>query len=74
MTKSDWDFAWECWDLVKSVSSGHLFCLAVVFQMAKEGTAELDAKRIEEAQGMARLAIEDLQKLDKALEAKKESI
>ena len=70
----DKEFARQCWELLFDVEYKYCQKIYTFFRKARDGKAELDKPSLERAQGCARAAIEDLQKLDKALEAKKESI
>ena len=71
---SDSDFAQQCRDLLFDVENEYWQKLYTFFREAGDGRKELDAPSLEWAQGYARTAIEDLEKLDEVLEAKKESI
>ena len=71
---SDSDFAQQCRDLLFDVENEYWQKLYTFFREAGDGRKELDAPSLEWAQGLLRLAIDGLERLDKVLEAKKESI
>ena len=71
---SDADFAQQCWNLLFDVKNEYWLKIYTFFREAADGKAELNKQSLEWAQGYVRAAIEDLQKLDEVLEAKKESI
>ena len=71
---SDADYAQQCWDLLFDVENEYWQKLYTFFREAGDGKSAMDKPSLEWAQGYVRAAIEDLEKLCKALEAKKESI
>ena len=71
---SDADYAQQCWDLLFDVETEYWLKLFTFFREARDGRKELNAPSLEWAQGYVRTAIEDLEKLDEVLEAKKELI
>ena len=71
---SDADYAQQCWELLFDVENEYWLKLCTFFREAGDGKAALNKPSLEWAQGYVRAAIEDLEKLCNALEAKKESI
>ena len=71
---SDADYAQQCWNLLLDVENEYWQKIFTFFREAKEGKAELNKQSLEWAQGYVRAAIEDMEKLCNALEAKKEAI
>ena len=71
---SDADYAQQCWHLLFDVENEYWMKIYDFFREAADGKAELNKQSLEWAQGYARAAIEDLEKLCNVLEAKKEAI
>ena len=71
---SDADYAQQCWDLLFDAENEYWQKLYTFFREARDGKAALDKPSLEWAQGYVRAAIEDMEALDKSLEAKKEAV
>lgn len=71
---SDADYAQQCLNLFFDIENEYWQKVYEFLQNAADGNKELDAYSLEWAQGLVRAAIEDLEKLDKVLEAKKELV
>ena len=68
------DFARQCRDLLFDVENEYWLKLYALFGEAGDGRKELDAPSLEWAQGYARAAIGDLERLAEALEARREAM
>lgn len=71
---SDADFARQCGDLLFDVENEYWLKVSDFFRQSADGLREIDNPSLEWAQCLVRSAIEDLEKLDCVLEAKKELI
>ncbi len=71
---SDASFAQQCWELLFDVENEYWEKLFACFREARDGVCEMDRKSLDWAQNLVRAAIEDLEKLNKVLAAKKEAL
>lgn len=71
---SDSDFAQQCWNLLFDIENEYWQKAYTFFREARDGRREMNAASLERAQGLLRLAIDDLERLCKVLEIKRELI